>query len=159
MPVAGRKPKEGPKQNHMPAAHDWVEVADVPFNGKRLVTLPQKRRVEINGYMHAVAWEPLTKSWWKMVSSMPHCVLWKSSDWMFAVSTAIVADNAHRGVTAAAGELRQREKIMGTTADARRDLRIRYVARVTERKQAIVPSTVASIDERRRRSTGADSAS
>ena len=31
------------------------------------------------------------------------------------------------GDTRQAGELRQREKIMGTTLDARRDLRIRYV--------------------------------
>lgn len=159
MPVPGRKPKDGPKQNHMPAAHDWVEVENRPFAGKRLVTLPRNRRVEVNGRMMPQPWEPLTRTWWSTISTMPHCSLWSKADWQFAVATAVVADNAHRGVTSAAGELRQREKIMGTTIDARRDLRIRYVDKVSAPKVAIVPSTVASIDERRQRSIGGPGAS
>lgn len=58
---------------------------------------------------------------------MPHCTLWSKSDWMFALGTAFIADMMFCGDRQAAGELRQREKIMGTTLDARRDLRIRYV--------------------------------
>lgn len=159
MPVPGRKPKDGPKQNHMTAAHEWTEVEDRPFAGKKLVTLPRSRRVEVNGRMMPQAWEPLTKTWWSTISSMPHCRLWTRADWQFAVATAVVADCAHRGITSAAGELRQRERVLGTTIDARRDLRIRYVTNVAEPKVAIVPSTVTSIDERRRRSTGGDGAS
>lgn len=159
MPVAGRKPKEGPKRNTMPAAFDWVEVVNVAFRGKHLVNLPPKRRVLVGAKMVPEAWEPMTKAWWRSVSSMPHCSLWSTADWQFAVATAVVADNAFRGSTAAAGELRQREKIMGTTIDARRDLRIRYVAKIAEPKLAVVPSSVTSIDERRRRSMGVDGAS
>jgi len=59
---------------------------------------------------------------------MPHTTLWSETDWQFAVESLHVAAMAiespdPRWYT----ELRQREKIMGTTFDARRDLRIRYV--------------------------------
>ena len=50
---------------------------------------------------------------------------------MFAISTVHVAEQAFLGVASAATELRSREKIMGTTVDARRDLRIRYVDELT----------------------------
>ena len=40
---------------------------------------------------------------------------------------ATVADNVHYGVNAAVSQLRARERAMGTTPDARRALRIRYV--------------------------------
>jgi hypothetical protein len=160
MPVAGRKPKDGPKRNTMPAAHDWVEVVDAPFVGRKPVVLPPKRRLfDSAGKVHATAWEPMTRTWWRTISSMPHCRLWSKADWQFAMATVVIADNAFRGSTAAAGELRQREKIMGTTLDARRDLRIRYVDKIVVPKLAIVPtSAVVSIDERRRRSTQADDA-
>jgi hypothetical protein len=46
------------------------------------------------------------------------------------------------------GELRQRERILGTTVDARRDLRIRYVDPEVE-EPAI--ALVANIDDRRAR--------
>jgi hypothetical protein len=58
---------------------------------------------------------------------MPHASLWTEADWQFALDTAEVAAAFHEGDTKMAVELRQREKIMGTTLDARRDLRIRYV--------------------------------
>lgn len=58
---------------------------------------------------------------------MPHCRLWTESDWEFALETAMVADALFYGRTSAATELRQREKVLGTTVDSRRDLRIRYV--------------------------------
>lgn len=154
MPVAGRKPKEGPKRNQMPAAHDWVEVEDRPFRGAPLVAFPSKRRVEVGGRVSMVEWQPLTKLWWKTIKAMPHCTIWTPADWLFAVATATIADDVFRSAsTAAAGELRQREKILGVTLDSRRDLRIRYVKRLAAPLTAVVvPSAVVSIDERRKRS-------
>lgn len=58
---------------------------------------------------------------------MPHCALWGSGEWQFALTTAIVADNVHYGVNAAVAQLSAPERQMGVTADARRALRIRYV--------------------------------
>jgi hypothetical protein len=46
------------------------------------------------------------------------------------------------------GELRQREKIMGTTVDSRRDLRIRYI---DPEPEVPVIAAGASIDDRRTR--------
>jgi len=116
MPVAGRKPKpDGQKRNRVKPTHDWTEVLDVPFAGKAPV-LPKE-----------IGWPVATKRWWKVVAAMPHCVLWADSDWQFALDTALIAKAFHEGDVRVATELRQREKIMGTTADARRDLRIRYV--------------------------------
>jgi hypothetical protein len=79
---------------------------------------------------------------------MPHCVLWYPSDWQFALDTAMVHASAAHGSVSAMGELRQREKIMGTTVDARRDLRIRYVDEELEQLK-VVP--IASIEDRRTR--------
>lgn len=72
-------------------------------------------------------WPAETRRWWRAVSRMPHCSLWTDADWQFALDTACVAAAFHAGDARVASELRQREKILGTTADARRDLRIRYV--------------------------------
>jgi hypothetical protein len=77
---------------------------------------------------------------------MPHCVLWHDSDWAYALDTAVVHDQASYGSVSAMAELRLREKSLGTTFDARRDLRIRYVEPETE-SLAIVDE----LDDRRRR--------
>lgn len=118
MPVAGRKPKpEGQKRNRVKPVHEWVEVARVPFKGPKLpAKMPDGR-----------AWPAPTKKWWAAVSTMPHCCLWDPSDWQFAQDTALIAAAFHTGELRHGTELRQREKILGTTVDARRDLRIRYV--------------------------------
>lgn len=117
MPVVGRKPKpEGQKRNRVKPVHDWAEVLDVPYAGK-VLPLPKEQ-----------GWPAGTRRWWRVVSRMPHCVLWSESDWQFALDTALVAAAFHGGDMARATELRAREKILGTTADARRDLRIRYVS-------------------------------
>lgn len=113
MPAAGRKPKpDGQKRNRVKPVHDWVEVIDVPFEGRRLSFRARKRTAE----------------WWAGVSTMPHCVLWSESDWQFALDTALLHAEFDRGEVKLAAELRMREKVMGTTMDARRDLRIRYVS-------------------------------
>jgi hypothetical protein len=55
---------------------------------------------------------------------------------------------ANHGIISAMAELRMREKVMGTTVDSRRDLRIRYVDFEDEAPQL---EAVASIEERRQR--------
>ncbi len=89
-----------------------------------------------------------TKDWWESVTRMPHCVLWSPSDWAFCADTALVHAQAVTGVISAMAELRMREKILGTTFDARRDLRIRYVDPEDEPK---VLAPVDSLDDRRQR--------
>lgn len=65
---------------------------------------------------------------WKAWSSMPHCILWTDSDWAFALLSIELAALFHETCESRyAVELRNREKIMGTTADYRRGLRIRYI--------------------------------
>lgn len=124
MPVAGRKPKpEGQARNRNKPTHDWTEVEDVAFgDGPKL---PSKMP---NG----LPWPAPTRRWWASVSSMPHCVLWSESDWQFALDTAFVAGIFHmQGSNVYATELRNREKVLGTTSDYRRDLRIKYVEPVS----------------------------
>jgi hypothetical protein len=121
MPVAGRKPKpDGQKRNRVKSAIDWVDVVDVSFVGGP--KLPRREQ----------GWPTRTKRWWTVISAMPHCVLWSDADWEFAIDTALLAAEFHAGDMRVAPELRQREKILGTTMDARRDLRIRYVTRSAE---------------------------
>ncbi len=121
MPVTGRKPKpEAERRNRMPPTHDWSTVLDVPFGvdeeGKFIAcerpSLPVRTKA--------------TQAWWAAITTMPHCVLWRASDWQFAVDTARVHARFIR-TGRDASELRNRERLMGTTEDSRRDLRIRYV--------------------------------
>lgn len=133
MPATGRKPKpEDQRRNKSRPVHDWIEVLDTPYEGP----VPAVGRLPTR-----------TKTWWTAITSMPHCVIWDASDWQFAVDTAHVhASWVREGKSGDAVELRQREKILGTTWDARRDLRIRYVSGVAEESG----SAPVSIDERRR---------
>jgi hypothetical protein len=78
---------------------------------------------------------------------MPHCVLWTAAEWRYALDTAMVAAAFHSGDLKQAKELRQREAVLGTTLDARRQLRIRYVADTADRKAA----GPAAIESYRRR--------
>lgn len=104
---------------------DWTEVVDTPYAGDSpdLPRLPNRRR-----------WSELVIRWWDQVREMPHCVLWTPTDWTFAVETALMKQELWAEVTAGDGlrstlatEVRRREDQMGTTAEARRKLRIRYV--------------------------------
>lgn len=157
MPVSGRKPKEGAKRNRVKPVHDWTEILDLPFDGPVPVKLPAKRVLSSSEGPYEVTVHPMTRQWWKTLAAMPHAVLWTESDWMFALQTALVADDLHHGRTTAATELRQREKILGTTVDARRDLRIRYVPEMDEAEAEPMPGEAAPQDElaaRRARLTG-----
>jgi len=147
MAVGGRKPKEDRSQvrHSVPAVHDWAEVPNVPYAGER-PKLPTRYRMDPDdGVPVRVSWPARTKSWWATVSAMPHCVLWTPADWEFALDTAETHARFVEGGPAA--ELRIREKVLGTTADARRDLRIRYV----DPKSTVVssPGEVVKLDDYR----------
>jgi hypothetical protein len=118
LPTNGRPPKpEGQRVNRHALAYDWKDYPDVPFDGAPEIPKP----------WHGGRWSARTLLWWQAVSTMPHCVDWTASDWAFAFDALILAAAFHRGDLAAEPKLRAREKVMGTTADYRRNLRIRYV--------------------------------
>ncbi|MEU8264926.1 hypothetical protein AB0C02_30470 [Micromonospora sp. NPDC048999] len=131
MAVAGRKPKDDRSQvrHRNPATHDWAEVVNLPYDGDhpslptRMVRVEDKdgKAVSKRG-----GWPAATRRWWETVSTMPHCRLWEPSDWQFAVDSAEVHARWVEA-TGPASEVRIREKLLGVTLDARRDLRIRYV--------------------------------
>lgn len=122
MPVGGAKPKPpGQAVHRVPPVYEWTEVEDVPFNPGREHRLPLKRT---NGQV----WMERTKAKWKTWSTMPHAKLWGPAEWDFALDSIELAALVHSGEARHATELRNRERILGTTGDYRRDLRIRYVA-------------------------------
>lgn len=127
----------------------WLDVVDKPYRGKKPVTLP-KTRVEDG---EEVPIKDLTKQWWDVHTSMPHCSLWAPGDWQFALDTALLADMFYSGKHTVSADLRTRLKVMGATHDARLAMRIRYVKTAAQKP---VPSTakatgsnVTHIDERR----------
>ena len=127
---------------------DTTDVVNVPFEGAK-PELPEEREMLLkSGDVITVPMGRATVEWWAKISSMPHCVLWADSDWQYALDTAKVHAMAQNGVLSAMAELRMREKTLGTTWEARRDLRIRYVEpEVEETKLAVVEQ----IDDRRQR--------
>ena len=138
MPVGGRKPKpEGQAVTRHKQRYDWTEVDDTPFSGGR--RLPRQR---VNGQ----PWMKATKDKWTAWSSMPHCVLWSDSEWEFALDTIELAAQFHAGDHRVATELRNRERVLGTTHDFRRDLRIKYV---TPKVDTDHPADVAVMDDYR----------
>ncbi len=152
----GRTPGDGPTVAPKRHVHDVAEVEDKPYTRKPPITLPAQRIMFVEGKAQTVSVLPLTEKWWDTVRAMPHCVLWTPADWMFAVETALIADLSFRGITSAGSELRQRERILGTTLEARRNLRIRYVKpekAETKKRGATkrASSKVTSLDERRAR--------
>lgn len=145
MAVAGRKmAPSGQKRNRAKSDIDWVDVPDVPYVGAR-PDLPSTRTVVTRDGQESVSLLSMTTKWWESTSSMPHCVLWTDSDWMFALTTALVADAAFCGIASAAVELRNREKVLGTTSEFRRGLRIRY----TQPEVNETPAEVTSLDDYR----------
>lgn len=157
---AGKAVKHGRTPNA-----EWTDVVDTPYTGPSpdLPRLPNRRK-----------WHDLVVQWWEQVRTMPHCVLWRNTDWMFAIETALqkheyyVSDPDKRATTAVT-EIRRREAMLGTTTEARRQLRIRYVAsaedqvepeeddlpvEVVEEEQAATGgATVTPLADRRRRLT------
>jgi hypothetical protein len=113
------------KLGHSPTA-DWIDVPDVPYDHQGRHELPKtatgRRR-----------WHPQVTEWWNEVRSMPHCALWTDTDWRFALETCYMKQQMWLDMDAGemkstlATEIRRREDQIGTTAEARRKLRIRYV--------------------------------
>ena len=148
MAMAGRKPADRPTVTRHKPTVDWTEVENVPYEGER-PELPATRMVmNPKGELQEWPIEQRTHDWWQALTTMPHCVLWSKSDWQFALDTAMVHADACHGKTTAMAELRMREKIMGTTVDARRDLRIRYIDPEPEAPEI---SAVADLSERRQK--------
>jgi hypothetical protein len=120
MPVGGAKPKpEGEAVTRNRPVFDWTEVENVPFeDGPRC---PQYRP---NG----TRWPAYVLRKWSVWRRMPHARLWTDADWQFVFDTLeIAARFCETNNPQIAAELRQRERWLGTTMDARRDIRIRYV--------------------------------
>lgn len=138
MAGGGRKPKaEDAKVNRAPATHEWTEVADRPFTGKR-PRLPAELPAA-------------TREWWERLTRLAHCVLWDDGDWQFALDTARVHAAFANGDMARAAELRLRERQMGSTRDARRDLRIRYVAPEPKAPRRAPPAGITDFESERAR--------
>lgn len=122
--MAHRGPGQLARKLGHTANAEWTEVANRPFEGASpdLPKLPNRAR-----------YHPMVTTWWEMVRHMPHCERWTPTDWQYAVETALLkhffwTDAAAGEVKiTAATEIRRREDNMGTTEEARRKLRIRYV--------------------------------
>lgn len=113
MALPGPEPKHN-KIGRTPNA-EWIEV----------VNEPNLSAPALLGDHH-----PLTMTWWAEISMLPHTVLWLQADWTFASDTALIKDKFYAGDFSAAitTEMRRREDLMGTTMEARRKLRIRYIS-------------------------------
>lgn len=150
------------KLGHSPTA-DWTDVTDVPYDDKGAHALPKSpggRR----------KWHQQVVDWWEEVRQMPHCALWTPTDWRFALDTAHMREHYWRELdegemkSTLATEIRRREDQMGTTAEARRKLRIRYVSPEDANKRQHQVSSpagtgpagadVVSMADRRARLTG-----
>ena len=147
MGMAGRKPSDRPTVTRHKPTVDWTEISNVPYDGPT-PELPLSRSVIKEGEPIEIPIQNRTRDWWNALIQMPHCILWQDSDWAFAIDSAMVHAMANHGIISAMAELRMREKVMGTTVDSRRDLRIRYVDFEDEAPQL---EAVASIEERRQR--------
>lgn len=152
MPIAGRKPIEDRSQarNRMPPAvgAEWTEVPNVEHDGPALGPRPESSSLagERPLGVPAERWPQETLDWWEDVRTMPHAARWTRAEWR----TARTAAEAHARFVegwkgcASGSELRQREKLLGMTADARRDLRIRYVDPPSS--DAELPANVTRVD-------------
>src|SRR5207249_1739838 len=119
MPAVGRKQKPPGHAVNRHATLEWSEVPNVPYSGR-----PKLPATRPNGDK----WPLGIRERWTAWSTMPHCVLWTPTDWQFAIDTLSIAARFTVSCDPRdAAELRNREKVMGTTLDYRRDIRVRYV--------------------------------
>jgi hypothetical protein len=135
--VAVRGPKPGSPgvgHNRNKPIHDWTEVENVPFEDG--MDLPDYRP-------DGRPWPEATKAKWGAWRTMPHCKLWGPAEWSYALDSIELAASFHlTGEPKFATELRNRERILGTTGEYRRDLRIRYVDPIDDNE---VPAGVTRI--------------
>jgi hypothetical protein len=128
MPIRGARPKPPGQAVTRNARLEFTEVPNVPFS--KPPQLPSRASGK--------PWPMGAIRKWKAWSHMPHCVLWDEADWEFALDSIEIAakmmdSNYDPRI---ASELRCREKVMGTTQDFRRDIRVRYVEPKTLRLKA-----------------------
>ena len=119
MPALGRPAKPaGQAINRNKLTTEWIEVEDVAFSGS-YPKLPARRP----------SWRKRTRDKWAAWCAMPHAKLWGPAEWDYALDAIELAARFHEGTASASEvtELRNREKVLGTTLDYRRALRIRYV--------------------------------
>lgn len=109
-----------------------------PFDGE-VPELPKRRG----------GWSERARRKWAAWSSMPHCRLWGEAEWEFAIDSLEIAARFYAGDRPAATELRNREKQLGTTADYRRDLRIRYVDPDAQDEERDEPAGVTQLSDYR----------
>lgn len=134
MAIRGPRPKPH-RRNRGPLTHEWVEVENAPFGGG-----PELPELRADGR----PWPQRTREKWEAWRSMPHCRLWSPAEWSFALDTLELAADFHKTQEPKyATELRNREKVLGTSLDYRRGLRIRYVDPLPD---DVVPASVTSID-------------
>jgi hypothetical protein len=155
------------KHGRTPTA-DWTEVADEPFAGPWPIDLPPK--------CGRARWHEQVMHWWNEVKVMPHCALWRDTDWRTAIELAYIKQQFWMDLgegdmkSTTATEIRRREDQLGLTTEARRKLRIRYVdpepggeddtdaeddPDAADTDSAGAPGNVTSITERRSRLLGA----
>lgn len=122
MPPAGAKPKPpGQAVTRHQQVHEWLEVEDVPFEGG-----PDLPESGVPGLRSG--WPQRIRDKWDAWRTMPHCKHWGPAEWDYALDSIGLAALYHlSGEAKFATELRNREKVLGTTLDYRRALRIRYV--------------------------------
>jgi hypothetical protein len=151
MALRGVKPNADRSQvRHRNPVADWTEVENVPYEGGP--ALPPRARADAIAWAEAGVipgddWPPATVHWWGVISTMPHAKLWQPGDWEFAAMTAEIHARVAEGWKGYTGpELRQREKLLGVYADARRDLRIKYVE---PKPTTEVSADVARLDDYR----------
>lgn len=122
--MAHRGPASKSVKHGRTTSADWTDVPDVPYAGAS----PDLPKLGGNK-----KWSDLVLLWWEQVRTMPHCVIWGPTDWQFGIETALMKEAFWRAYTAGemkgtiATEIRRREAQLGTTGEARRQLRIRYV--------------------------------
>lgn len=114
------------KHGHTPTtgANDWTDVDDVPFEGAP--ALPRLGATERS----RAKWHLWTEQWYAQVSKMPHCKLWKPSDWQLLFDLARMKDAWYKeGEDAKASmsaQIRLRERDLGIGPGALTALKIRY---------------------------------
>jgi len=150
MALPGRAPKDVRLGRGLSA--EWTEVPNTPFTG------PSPELSD------DVDWDPRVRSWWQMVRRMPHAVLWSEMDWHEALVTAYMWQDWYSDFFAEGSihankstEIRRRCDNLGTSMEARRKLRIRYVD--TEEPDAAAQADesgakVTDIKSRRKRLAG-----
>jgi hypothetical protein len=135
MALPGPEPKAN-KIGRTPNA-EWIEVIDEPNLSPRPLDGEHEKG---------------TIAWWAEISMLPHTVLWRDADWTFAADTALIKDKFYSGDYSAAitMEMRRREDLMGSTMEARRKLRIRYIRPIVSDDE-IHEVFQEDVEDRRRR--------